>query len=108
VGDSEGRPRARRDELLVYGAEDCCLCDEAMALLRELAPELNLSLRYVRIDGDPELERAYRSQIPVGFLGGSKLFKYRVDVERLRRAAERRGPRPALPTRNGGGSQPLS
>jgi hypothetical protein len=74
-------------ELVVYGAARCHLCDEAMDVLRILAPELGLRLRYVAIDGDPELERAHRHDIPVAFLGGRQVFKYRVDPARLRHAA---------------------
>ena len=76
-------------ELVVYGSTDCCLCEEALAALRVVVPSLGLSLRYVRIDGRPELERAYREQVPVGFVAGRKVFKFRVDHERLRRAAAR-------------------
>lgn len=90
MGDSERQGDTRADELVVYGATDCCLCDEAMALLHELAPGLGLTLRYVEIDGQAELERRYREQIPVGFLGGRKIFKFRVDPERLRRAVVHR------------------
>ena len=78
---------AQRGELVVYGAADCCLCERALELLRSLAPELGLTLRYVAIDGDPDLERAYRQQIPVGFLDGRKVFKFTVAQARLRRAA---------------------
>lgn len=61
-----------------------------MALLRDLVPELGLTLRYVTIDGDPELERLFRCQIPVGFLGRRKIFKYSVDPVRLRRSVAAR------------------
>ena len=84
------RPPSAR-ELVVYGAAGCHLCGEAMELLRTLAPGLGLTLRYVTIEGDPELEHAHRREIPVGFLGGRKVFKYRVAPARLRRAAARRG-----------------
>jgi len=90
MGTPDQHDHARSDVLVVYGANDCCLCDQAMDLLRELAPSLGLTLRYVSIDGQPELERLYREQIPVGFLDGRKLFKFRVDAERLRRAVVRR------------------
>jgi len=76
-------------ELVVYTGAACHLCEVAKEKLERLAPELGLTVRYVTIDGDPELERAYRLQIPVGFLAGRKIFKYRVDEARLRRAAER-------------------
>jgi glutaredoxin len=95
--DASGPPSspdpAEPGDLVVYGAADCCLCERALELLRSLAPELGLTLRYVAIDGDPDLESAYRRQIPVGFLDGRKVFKYTVDPARIRRAAL--GPRSA-------------
>ena len=39
----------------------------------------------VDITGDPELEAAYREQIPVVFVAGRKAFKYTVDPAELHR-----------------------
>ncbi|MCW2949802.1 MAG: NrdH-redoxin [Thermoleophilia bacterium] len=74
-------------QLTVYTAQGCCLCDDARELLDRLAPELALDVRWVHIDGEPELEREWRSQIPAGVLDGRKVFKYRVDEQLLRRRA---------------------
>jgi hypothetical protein len=43
-------------------------------------------LREVAIDGDPELEAAYREWIPVVEIGGRRRFVYHVHPEALRRA----------------------
>ena len=72
-------------ELVVYTAAGCCLCDDARAVLDRLGPELELDVRWVYIDGDPELEESWRQSIPVGLLDGRKVFKYRVDEALLRR-----------------------
>ena len=72
-------------QLVVYGGQSCCLCDDARAQLEPLCAELGLDLRVVDIDGDPALEAAHRTEIPVGFLAGRKVFKYRVDEGLLRR-----------------------
>lgn len=72
-------------ELIVYGAPDCCLCDEAKDVITEIAPKLGVEVRHVDISGNRELECLHRTQIPVGYLDGRKVFKYRVDVELLRR-----------------------
>lgn len=72
-------------ELTVYSAHDCCLCDDARAELDVLAGELDLRVSWVHIDGDPELESQWRTQIPAGVLAGRKVFKYRVDEQLLRR-----------------------
>lgn len=76
-------------ELVVYTASGCCLCDDARAVLDRLAPELGLDVQWVHIDGDAELERRWRQEIPVGLLDGRKVFKYRVDEPLLRRRAAR-------------------
>ncbi|MCW2972117.1 MAG: glutaredoxin-like protein [Thermoleophilia bacterium] len=71
--------------LTVYTAHGCCLCDDARAELDVLGPELGLEVDWVYIDGVPELERAWREQLPAGVYRGRKVFKYRVDADLLRR-----------------------
>lgn len=71
--------------LTIYGAHGCCLCDEAMQVLKPLASELGIALEYVSIDGDESLEAQWRTSIPVGLLDGRKVFKYHVDEAMLRR-----------------------
>ncbi len=77
----------RSRTLTVYTGAQCSLCDTAKAQLDLLAPELGLSVEYRQIEGDTELEAAYRTEIPVGFLDGRKVFKYHVDEALLRRRA---------------------
>lgn len=74
-----------RPTLIVYTAHGCCLCDEARAVLDRLGPELDLAVEWVHVDGDPQLERTWREQLPAGVFAGRKVFKYRVDEELLRR-----------------------
>ncbi len=78
--------------IVVYGARECCLCDEALTELAPLQSELGLAVRYVDISGDAGLESQWREEIPVGFLNGRKVFKYRVDADLIRRrvAVDRR------------------
>ncbi len=71
--------------LTVYTADGCHLCDEARPVLERLAPGLGLDVRWVRIDGDPDLEAAWRERIPAGVLEGRLVFKFRVDELLLRR-----------------------
>ena len=82
--------------LTIYTAPECCLCDEAAATLTPLAAELQLDLRWVDITTDPALEARFREEIPVGFLNGRKVFKYRVDEPLLRRRAARLDAAPAV------------
>jgi len=72
----------------------CHLCDEAKALLRKLQAGHGFLLREVDISKRADLLERYGEEIPVVFINGRKLFKYRVDPEqfasRLRRAQSRR------------------
>jgi glutaredoxin len=72
-------------EVRVYSAAGCHLCDVAKELLERERAALGFDLDVVDITGDPELEAAYREQIPVVFVAGRKAFKYHVDVAELRR-----------------------
>lgn len=91
TGTEHGPPTGEGDarELVVYTASGCCLCDDARAVLDRLAPEIGVDVRWVHIDGDADLERRWRTEIPVGLLDGRKVFKYRVDEDLLRRRAAR-------------------
>ena len=75
-------------QLDVYTAHGCCLCDDARSALVPLADELDLDVRWIHIDGDPELEATWREQLPAGVLAGRKVFKYHVDADLLRRRVE--------------------
>ena len=72
-------------EVVVYGAPDCHLCDEAKAVLRPAAERLGFSLREVDISGDDALEARYRTDIPVVEIDGFRTFKYRVPEDELER-----------------------
>jgi glutaredoxin len=80
-------------EVVVYGAQDCSLCDEAKRVLRAQQPALGFELVEVDISGDEELERLHRQEIPVVYVAGRKAFKLRVDpVELMRRVAQAGSP----------------
>jgi Glutaredoxin-like domain (DUF836) len=73
------------DELLVFTAPGCSLCDTVLAEIAPLAAELGFSVRLVDITSDAALEAQYRECIPVGELQGRVVFKFRLDEARLRR-----------------------
>ena len=72
--------------LVVYSRADCHLCDVAIAALGPLLRRHGLTLEVRDVETDPDWERRYGDQVPVGFLGTRKIFKYRVDPERVERA----------------------
>jgi hypothetical protein len=74
---------------VLYEGSGCGLCARALAVLESEAPGLGFDLRRVAIDGDPELERRYRIDLPVLLVDGEIAFTYAVSEAALRRAVER-------------------
>jgi hypothetical protein len=84
------RDRGSEPCIIFYTKSDCELCHEAKATLLSLQCELGFVLDEIDITTDPALYDAFRVEIPVGYLDGRKLFKYRVDPTLLRRQLHRR------------------
>jgi glutaredoxin len=78
-----------KPSVVVYHAEACHLCERALAVVRTAREELGFDLSEVAIDGDPELEAAYREWIPVVEIDGQRRFVYHVHPDALRRAVAR-------------------
>lgn len=78
------------DVLTLYGAPECCLCDDAFHVLTRMQATHDFTVEKVDISGNTELEARYRQEIPVGFLHGKKVFKYHVNVEFLNRRLKTR------------------
>jgi glutaredoxin len=76
--------------VVLYTKRDCCLCDDAKAVLARVRTEVPFELEEVDIEGDPDLLARFGTQIPVVFIEGRKAFKYRIDeamlVRKLRSA----------------------
>jgi len=72
----------------VYHGADCHLCERALAQVRALRDELRFELEEIAIDGDPELEAAYRELIPVVQIDGEPVFTYYVHEAAFRRRLE--------------------
>jgi glutaredoxin len=75
-------------KVVVFHGEGCHLCERALAQVRALREELGFSLEEVAIDGDPELEAAYRELIPVVEIDGERAFTYYVHEAAFRRRLE--------------------
>jgi len=75
-------------EVTVYHAAGCHLCERALAQVRRWHEELDFDLTEVAIDGDPELEAAYRELLPVVEIDGERVFTYYVHEAAFRRRLE--------------------
>ena len=78
--------------LTIYSRADCHLCHEMRAVVETVAREWPLELVEVDVDGDPALEAAYGTRIPVLCVDGNEAFEGRMDAAALRArlARERR------------------
>jgi glutaredoxin len=74
--------------VVVYHGVGCHLCERALAQVRALRDELGFELDEVEIDGDPELEAAYRELIPVVEIDGERAFTYHLHEAAFRRRLE--------------------
>jgi hypothetical protein len=58
---------------------DCCLCDEAKAIVSQVADgEEECTWEVVNVDSGPELAKRYGMDIPVILINGIVYFKHRV------------------------------
>lgn len=73
----------RRVRVLV--AERCHLCEAALEVIERVRAEVAFELEVVDITGDPDLERRYRTELPVVEIDGERAFTYFVQADALRR-----------------------
>ena len=78
-------------KITLYTRNECHLCDEAKTAMMQHFPDL--AIEEVDVDTDPELIRLYDEEVPVGYLGETKVFKYHLDVKRLRRLLDETDPK---------------
>jgi hypothetical protein len=72
-------------EVVLYGREGCCLCDEAREILERVRATHPFALVERDIDADERLLRAYLERIPVVAIDGVEVFELFVDEAQLRR-----------------------
>jgi len=66
------------------------LCDMAKDVLRRFAKRYPLSIVEINIEDDTQLFDQFNEEIPVVFVENQKLFKYRIDEDKLARTIEAR------------------
>jgi len=72
-------------KLILYSREDCCLCDEMKAIIREVSLTIPLELEVIDVDNSAALREKFSDEVPVLFVDGRKAFKYRVTESALAR-----------------------
>ena len=71
--------------LIVYGREDCHLCQNMILALQNLQAQVSFDFQVVDIDSDPELIALYGEKIPVLMspLTNQEICHYFLDVAAL-------------------------
>jgi glutaredoxin len=72
--------------ITVYTREDCHLCAEALATVREVVASVDAAatVETVDVDEDPALRAEYGDRVPYVFVDGDPAAKIRVDPAALR------------------------
>jgi glutaredoxin len=70
-------------EVVLYGREGCCLCDEAREVLLRVKATHPFAFEERDIERDDALLRAYLERIPVVTIDGVEAFQFSVDEVEL-------------------------
>lgn len=66
-------------QVVLYGREGCCLCDDARDVLERVRARTPFDLSERDIETDDALHRAYLERIPVVTIDGVEAFQLFVD-----------------------------
>ncbi|MGH7827912.1 MAG: glutaredoxin family protein [Candidatus Binatia bacterium] len=80
-----------KNKFLLYTRKDCCLCEDMKEAVQQIAKQYPLTLQEIDIDGSPELQEEYGTEVPVLFINGRKAFKYRATVRELEARLRKEG-----------------
>jgi hypothetical protein len=84
--------------ITLIGRPGCHLCDDARAVVEEVASELGVGWEERSVEDDPDLREQWADHIPVTLVDGRPHDFFRVSPERLRAALRRSTPpRPTPP-----------
>lgn len=69
----------------VLTRDDCHLCTEAIETIERVAErsEIDVTVRIIDVDDDPELSEQYGERVPYVLIDGTPAFKYRVEEPAL-------------------------
>jgi len=70
-------------EVVLYGRDGCCLCDDARVILERVQATHPFMLTECDIESDERLLRAYLERIPVVTIDGVEVFDLFVDEPAL-------------------------
>lgn len=72
-------------QVVIYGRDGCCLCEQALELLQRVRATNPFDLQQRDIESDEQLLAAYLERIPVVTIDGVEAFEFFVDEAELKR-----------------------
>tara|TARA_Y100000590_G_C15252088_1_gene837876 strand:- start:43 stop:291 length:249 start_codon:yes stop_codon:yes gene_type:complete len=75
-----------KHQLILYSRPDCHLCDDMEITIKKISKKNSVDLRIVDISNNATLEKQYGQEIPVLFIDGRKVAKYRISERALQEA----------------------
>jgi glutaredoxin len=76
--------------VVVYSRKECHLCDVLKETLAQAQSAAEFEWRDVDIDTDPDLVQRFNDEVPVVFINGRKVFKYRMSRDQFLQALSAR------------------
>lgn len=73
----------------IYSKPNCCLCDQAKAVLERVRQRIPFELVEEDIRADPAIFAAYRYDIPVVIIDGRDTFKLRLEESEVEASLQR-------------------
>ena len=70
-------------KVTVYGRPDCCLCDEAKAVLMRVRSDHPFEFEEIDVTSDSQLELEFGDRVPLIKIDDRLAFKYQVDEKEL-------------------------
>ena len=67
--------------VIIYSKPGCHLCDEAKDVIRQSDCADVFTIEEINIEGDPDLLRKYRFDIPVITIDGVEAFRHRLNAD---------------------------
>jgi hypothetical protein len=68
---------------------DCCLCDDAKAIVERVLPDYPATLTLIDIESDPVVFETYKERIPVVRINGEESFVYKAHEITLRKKLDK-------------------
>ncbi|HRC07216.1 MAG TPA: glutaredoxin family protein [Miltoncostaeales bacterium] len=80
---------AEAARVVILTRTGCCLCDDAIAIARDICTERAISLHLQDVDANPQLRVDWNDHVPVTFVDGVRHAIWALDPQHFRAALDR-------------------